>query len=69
MIEYNEASLALYCGKCAWKQEGRQRNWYFRGGRTWDKIIVGVTREDYEELERSSGYWESFGVKEKSLTN
>lgn len=43
MSEYNQASLGLYCGKCGWKEEGRQRNWFFREGRYWDKIIVGVT--------------------------
>jgi RimJ/RimL family protein N-acetyltransferase len=57
MIEYNEASVAVYCGKCAWKVEGRQRNWYFRGGRYWDRVMVGVTREDYSALVATNGYW------------
>lgn len=58
MIEFNDASVALYCGKCGWKEEGRQRNWYFRNGRYWDRIMVGVTREDYDELVRRTNYWE-----------
>jgi RimJ/RimL family protein N-acetyltransferase len=57
MIEYNEASVRLYCGKCGWKEEGRQRGWYYRAGRYWDKIMVGVTREDYLDLARSTQYW------------
>jgi len=57
MIAHNEASLGVYCGKCGWKEEGRQRGWYYRAGRYWDKIMVGVTREDYLDLARSTQYW------------
>lgn len=57
MIEFNAASMALYCGKCGWKEEGRQRNWYFRDGRFWDRIMVGVMREDYDQLIEQNGYW------------
>jgi len=59
MIAYNEASLGVYCGKCAWKEEGRQRDWYFRQGRYWDRIMVGVTEPDYRALVAANGYWES----------
>jgi RimJ/RimL family protein N-acetyltransferase len=58
MIEYNAASLKLYIGKCGWKEEGRQRNWYFRKNRYWDRIMVGITREDYFELLNENKYWE-----------
>ncbi|MFZ5721737.1 MAG: GNAT family N-acetyltransferase [Pseudomonadota bacterium] len=57
MVAYNEASLAVYCGKCGWKEEGRQRDWYFRGGRYWDRIMVGVTSDDYRALVETNGYW------------
>ena len=57
MVEYNERSLAMYCRKCNWQIEGRQRNWYFRQGRYWDRIMVGVTRGDYEALLASNNYW------------
>jgi RimJ/RimL family protein N-acetyltransferase len=50
MIEYNEASLKMYIGKCGWKEEGRQRDWYYRKNKFWDKIIVGVTKEDFDIL-------------------
>ena len=58
MIEYNAISLSIYCKKCAWKEEGRLRNWYFRKNRYWDKILVGVTRDDYFDLMKSNNYWE-----------
>ncbi len=57
MIEFNNASIILYCGKCGWKEEGRQRNWYYRDGRYWDRLIVGVTREDYYSLVQEAKYW------------
>ena len=50
IIEYNKASLHLYVDKCGWKVEGRQRKWYYRKNQYWDKIIVGVTKNDYLEL-------------------
>jgi RimJ/RimL family protein N-acetyltransferase len=43
MIDYNVASLKMYIGKCGWKEEGRQRNWYFRKNKYWDKVVVGIT--------------------------
>lgn len=58
MIEYNIPSIRVYCEKCGWKEEGRMRNWYFRKGRYWDKIIVGVTKNDYIGLIDQSKYWE-----------
>jgi RimJ/RimL family protein N-acetyltransferase len=59
MIEYNNASLATYCGnKIGWKEEGRRRNYYFRKGRYWDQILVGVTKQDYFNLIKRTKYWE-----------
>jgi RimJ/RimL family protein N-acetyltransferase len=57
MIAYNDASVKLYIGKCGWKEEGRQRNWYFRKGRFWDKIMVGITKDDYSNLIENNKYW------------
>jgi RimJ/RimL family protein N-acetyltransferase len=57
IIEYNAASLALYIGKCGWTEEGRMRRWHFRQGRYWDKVIVGVTRDDYAAIAKSTAYW------------
>lgn len=57
MIEFNETSFKLYCGKCAWQIEGRQRDWYYREGRHWDRVTVGVTENDYRELISKTQYW------------
>lgn len=57
IIEHNEPSYRLYVGKCGWKEEGRLRRWHFRQGRYWDKIVVGVTRDDYAELLNTNDYW------------
>jgi RimJ/RimL family protein N-acetyltransferase len=57
IIEFNDASLRLYVGRCGWQEEGRRRRWHFREGRYWDKILVGVTREDYASLASATGYW------------
>ena len=57
MIEYNTTSLHVYCNKCGWKEEGRLREWYFRKNKYWDKIIVGITKEDYVSLISTNNYW------------
>lgn len=57
MIEYNEASLGLYLGKCGWREEGRQKDWYYRKGRFWDRILVGITSDDHQTLIKRTGYW------------
>lgn len=59
IIEYNAASYRLYVGKCGWREEGRQRGWHFREGRRWDRILVGVTRQDYADLVAENRYWDS----------
>jgi len=58
IIEYNTASYVFYCQKLGWKEEGRRRNWYFRKGRYWDQIIVGITKQDYQELVQKNRYWD-----------
>lgn len=50
IIIYNEASLRVYIEKCGWVEEGRRTDWYFRGGRHWDKVLVGITRARYTQL-------------------
>jgi RimJ/RimL family protein N-acetyltransferase len=58
IIEYNTGSYAFYCKKLGWKEEGRRRHWYFRKGRYWDQIVVGITKHDYQELIRANKYWD-----------
>ncbi|MBC7525084.1 MAG: GNAT family N-acetyltransferase [Flavobacterium sp.] len=57
VIEYNEAGYGFITKHCGWKEEGRQRNWYFRKNRYWDRIVVGITRADYFELMEKKDYW------------
>jgi RimJ/RimL family protein N-acetyltransferase len=58
MIEYNETSINFYCNKLGWKKEGIRRNYYFRKGRYWDQVIVGITKEDYYQLIKENKYWD-----------
>lgn len=58
MIDYNTISLNVYVKKCGWREEGRKKSWYFRKGRFWDKLIVGITKEHYKALLADTGYWE-----------
>lgn len=57
MIEYNQQSISLYCEKLGWKEEGRKHNYFFRKGQFWEKVIVGITREDYFALVKRNQYW------------
>lgn len=58
MIEYNTQSIRTYCGpKLGWREEGRKKNYFYRKGRFWDQIIVGVTREDYDAVVTQTNYW------------
>jgi RimJ/RimL family protein N-acetyltransferase len=58
MIEYNKPSISAYCGKrLGWKEEGRKKNYFYRKGRYWEQILVGITREEYEELIAITNYW------------
>jgi RimJ/RimL family protein N-acetyltransferase len=58
IIEYNKASYSFYCEKLGWKVEGTRRNYYYRKGRYWDQIVVGITRKDYEDLLQKTNYWD-----------
>lgn len=58
MLETNEASIHVYCKKCGWKIEGRKRGWFYRNGQFFDKVIVGVTRDDYKALMSEQNYWD-----------
>lgn len=57
MIEYNASSLKVYVERCGWEVQGRKRGWYFREGRRWDKVLVGVSAEIYRENVARTGYW------------
>jgi RimJ/RimL family protein N-acetyltransferase len=58
MIEYNEVSRKVYA-RCGWQDEGVLRRYFFRHGRWWDRMVVGITREDYHRLLEREPYWDS----------
>lgn len=57
MVETNATSIHVYCQKCGWTEEGRRRGWFYRNGRYYDQVIVGVTRDDYYQLISENRYW------------
>jgi len=59
MIEFNEPSINLYCKKCGWQVEGRKKNAYWRKNRFWDKLLVGINREDHIALIEKTNYWDT----------
>ncbi|MFS2015443.1 GNAT family N-acetyltransferase [Massilia sp. CT11-108] len=58
IIAYNDRSMKFYLEKCGWKHEGVRRNWYFRDGSFHDKILIGITRDDYREYVEKNKYWD-----------
>lgn len=58
MIEYNKLSINFYCDKLGWKKEGKRRDYYYRNGKYWDQILVGITKNDYINLVKKNKYWE-----------
>lgn len=57
IIDYNEPSKKLYLEKCGWKVEGVRRKAVFKGNQYHDELIVGILREEYEELIKKDNYW------------
>jgi RimJ/RimL family protein N-acetyltransferase len=57
IIEYNQASLSLHSEKCGWVVEGEKQDAYFRDGRYWKKVILGITARQYREHASATGYW------------
>lgn len=59
MIEYNKLSINFYIKRCGWKIEGVKKEWYFRKGRYFDKVVVGITKKEYLEHIEKTKYWEN----------
>lgn len=57
ILKYNEPSIKLYCDKCGWKIEGVRRKAVFKLNEYHDELIVGILREEYEELIKANNYW------------
>jgi RimJ/RimL family protein N-acetyltransferase len=54
---FNEASLRLYVGRCGWREEGRRRENFYRRGRYWDSVQVGILAAEYQEHATRTAYW------------
>lgn len=57
MVENNSHSLHVCTKKCGWIVEGRKSHGYFRQGKYWDKIIMGITSHQYHSFVERTGYW------------
>ena len=57
IIECNLPSLRLYTERCGWTRDGVRERAYFREGRWWDKVLVGITRERYLAHATATRYW------------
>lgn len=70
VLEFNERSLQ-YNLHCGYRIEGRRREQFFRNGRYWDEILLGLFREDWEPVwaryrETGSVYEETSEASEAS---
>jgi RimJ/RimL family protein N-acetyltransferase len=59
IIDYNEPSRKLYCDKCGWKVEGVRRKAVFKVNEYHDELIVGILKDEYENLIKENKYWEN----------
>jgi len=57
IIEYNNPSLGLYIKKCGWKKEGIRRKHAFRNNEIYDRVLIGILKEEYFELTQKNCYW------------
>ena len=48
----------FYSDKLGWEIEGTKKNYYFRKGRYWNQIIVGITKDNYYKLIEKNKYWD-----------
>lgn len=59
MIAYNERSIYFYMRKCGWQLEGRKKDWFYRNGQYYDKVICGITHQQYDEFLKNNPYWDN----------
>ncbi|WP_327438520.1 GNAT family protein [Pseudomonas donghuensis] len=57
MISSNALSVNFYTKRCGWEIEGTKKDWFYRKGQYFDKVVVGITRARYEEFCSSINYW------------
>lgn len=58
IIENNFLSLKTYVDNCGWIIQGTKKGWYFRNGKRWNKIILGINNNEYRELIKINKYWD-----------
>lgn len=58
MISYNERSIDFYTRKCGWVVEGRKEGWFYRNGQRYDKVVCGITHQQYDEHIAKIKYWD-----------
>ena len=58
MINYNNRSIDFYTNKCGWVVEGKKQDWFYRNGQFHDKIICGITHEQYDKHIETTKYWD-----------
>jgi len=57
IIEYNKPSLGLYIKKCGWKNEGVRRKHAFRNNTVYNRILIGILKEEYIDFIKDTKYW------------
>ena len=58
ILDYNIPSQKLYIDKCGWTVEGKKRQHIFKNNKFHDQLIVGILKEEYEELIKKTNYWD-----------
>lgn len=57
VISVNTRSFDFYTKKCGWEVDGVRKNFHFRDGQFFDKILLGITRQRYREHIAMCNYW------------
>ena len=57
VLSYNKASRRA-TAKVGYKEEGIQRKAVYKNGEFYDVILLGVLKEDYDEVVRQTHYWD-----------
>lgn len=57
MIASNDVSISFYTKKCGWEIEGIKKGWFYRKGKFLDKVVVGITKEQYYQFVSDIDYW------------
>lgn len=54
VYEFNKRAIRCY-QKAGFREEGRLRRKLYRDGRYWDVLLMGILRDEYEQMERERG--------------